>query len=68
MGSDGDAGAAGQELLHEAAFLVVEGGALLAEEAEFGVGGVEDGGDGALFGDVAWNANFSPARTLRDRK
>jgi hypothetical protein len=44
--------------LHEAALLVVEGGALLAEEAEFGVGGIEDGGDGALLFNVAWDANL----------
>jgi len=34
-----DADAAGQKLLHEAAFLLVEGGALMAQEVEFGVGG-----------------------------
>ena len=49
--SGDDADAAGEKLLHEAAFLSIEGGALLAEETEFGVGGVEDIGDGSLLGD-----------------
>ena len=39
----------GQQLLHEAALLLVKCGALLAKEAELGVGGVENDGDGALF-------------------
>jgi hypothetical protein len=39
-----------QQPLHQAALLLVEGVALGAEEGEFLVGGVEDGGDLALFG------------------
>jgi hypothetical protein len=39
-----------QQPLHQAAFLLIEGVALGAEEGEFLVGGVEDGGDLALFG------------------
>lgn len=38
-----------QQPLHQAAFLLVEGVSLGAEEGEFLVGGVEDGGDLALF-------------------
>src|SRR4051812_38482588 len=41
---------AGQQLLHQAAFLLFEGGALLAKKAKFGIGGVEDIGDFALQG------------------
>ena len=41
----------GQQALHQAALLLIEGGALGAEESEFGLGGVEDVGGFLLFFD-----------------
>jgi hypothetical protein len=44
--------------LHQAAFLLVKGGALGAEEPEFVVASVEDVRDGALLFDVRRYSNF----------
>lgn len=46
-----DSHLARQELLHQCAFLGLEGGEVLGVEGEFAVGGGEDFGDGDLLGE-----------------
>lgn len=54
-----------EKLLHEAAFLLVERGALLAEKAEFGVSGVEDCSDCSLLCYFGRDANLLPQENDR---